>query len=83
MLDINMQKSDRNLPIIITMSFMTILLMLGLDSEWLAKNGQNTIHYHWLSAISTRDPESALLFKDELLNEAKEGKFTGSSHSKV
>ena len=34
-----------------------------------------------LAAITKHDPESAFLFKDALLKEAKEGKFTGPSHS--
>jgi len=68
-----------------------VILLLGVISAYLlicfvplcfAKDHpvSNILDYG-LAVITKHDPESAFLFKDALLKEAKEGKFTGPSHS--
>lgn len=62
-------------------SISLILLLNGLDSKCLANTDKDEIFSHGLAAITNHDLEYAILFKDELLKEAKEGKFTEPSHS--
>ena len=62
-------------------SLILISLLFGLYSKCIAKSSQNTIYNYGLAATSNHDPESALLFKKEMLREANEGKFTEPAHS--
>lgn len=58
-----------------------IVATFGVSSECLAGEGNAQILSLGLATLSSHDPESARLFKNELLREAQDGKFTGPSHS--
>jgi hypothetical protein len=72
-----------NGPCVRIILFLSILFVLTAFGNNCLAGSQTTegILESGLSAISHQNPEAARLFKNALLEEAKEGKFTGPSHS--